>query len=225
MRKLVISSLVWLSAFSPAQQISFDVLQEVSTEHSKGRNRESSQSLWMVNSQSGNFVKLQRNGYKYLASIHDPATGLLHYFNVYSKENSLVPVYANSYRYESSARTHAEAKNNVLKTAVVSETAPLEYEIKVFRKERDRKPEYIFRIKLDKALYTNLATSVDNPKVTTAVEQSLIDKLAGLPCCYRIISYVGTRVKGDFSTKSRIVKETPVSIFFIIPQVPKIDNL
>ena len=225
MRKLVISSLVWLSAFFPAQQISFDVLQEVSTEHSKGRNRESSKSLWLVNSQSGNFVKLQRNGYKYLASIHDPQAGLLHYFNVYNKENSLVPVYSNSYRYEVSARTHAEVKNNVVKTTVVSETAPLEYEIKVFRKERDSKPEYIFRIKLEKALYTNLATSVDNSKVTAAVEQSLIDKLAGLPCCYRIISYEGTRAKGDYYAKSRIVKETPVSIFFIIPQVPKIDNL
>lgn len=225
MKYLVSSTIIWLSAFFPAQQISFDVLQEVNTVHSHGRNRESSSSLRLVNSQSGNFIQLQRNGYKYLTSIYDPAAGLLHYFNVYTKDKALVPVYSNSYRQEAYTRLQTDGIYNNLKTTVVSETAPLEYEVKVFGNKRDRKPEYIFRIKLEKAKYTDLVAGVDNTPVTAAVEQSLIKELSALPCCYRIISYEGTREKGGFSTKYSVAEETPMDIVFTIPEILRMGTL
>ena len=225
MKNIFISCLICLSAFTQAQFKSFDVLQESSTTHSKGRHSESNLHLWLVNSKTGDKVRLQKNKNIYIASFFDPAAGLLHYFNIYNKDNSLLTAYSNSYRHQVNGPTELGDMNMILPPTAIMQTAPLEYEVKVFNKKTDKKPEYIFQIKLEKAQYTNLETNVDNRAVQYAVKKSLITKLADLPCCYRIVSYKSIRTKGAYATEYIISKEKGVNIIFTVPEVLRIDSL
>ncbi len=224
MKQILISCLISIPVITLAQYRSFDFFQESSIIHSKGRQKqEIIKQYRLVNSISGDQLPLQKTGGKYIASLYDPVAGLLHYFNIYNTDTRFVAEYAMSYVHTDATSIQTSAPASALHT-VATPTAPLEYELKVYTHAADKKADYIFQVKLAKAKYNDLGTTVDNPSVQNAVKNALTAELEDAACCHRIIGYKAQRRKGSYVVEYKIQKSTPVSIDLVVPQALRLQS-
>ncbi|MCC2590001.1 hypothetical protein [Chryseobacterium sp. MFBS3-17] len=197
-----------------AQQLSFDYF--IDTENvfkRRGLGTDLRNYYHFLNAETGETMSVAKISGGYLATIYDNQRKKLHYFRIYRSGDIFRNVYDASVEYDKEVNPKAFL-NNVSQSnisavdgrmSLLTETGPLQYEIKVFRKPESRKPSSIIKIELQPSAVTWI--HMPGLDVRDPMEQEILQhELQKKGCCF-MVKHSAVQWTKSKSSSNQSVKE------------------
>lgn len=204
-----------------SQEITFDYLVQETIIHSASRKRKigNTRTLYFLLNKEGKRFPIHWIDKKFVLSLVDSNEELIHYFYLYSKNDSFVPVYSNSYKYFKDKKIEVPASGLISDdTYNFIKKSENEYEFKIYKISL-KKPSYLLHLETENSEINYPYLFIDG--IDEKLEKEMFKEIHNNNCCKAIKKYTVFYEKSK-NTVSVSIDIKKVNIVINIPENLKI---
>ncbi|MCC2590002.1 hypothetical protein [Chryseobacterium sp. MFBS3-17] len=173
-----------------------------------------------LNSETGETLSVSKISGGYLAGIYDERRKMIHYFRIYRSGDIFRNVYEVSRKFEKEIKA-VEPYSNISsvngRMALLTETGPLGYEMKIFESRTSRKPIIVIKFELVPEA-VNWAPELNFDYPDNLEERVLQNEIKKKGCCFIVKNSTAQWMKFKASRSGTVNEFLKTSLVLKIPK-------